>query len=99
MNEIRETGEKLVSLIKNCIDVSTPLISANTLVLSKTYLKKATIVKEILTIAGTFNSLINDDFVKKSLKRRLKQQKNVLDQSFSINPSFQFFCYNGVNLK
>ena len=75
MNEIREAGEKLVSLIKNCIDVSTPLISANTLVLSKTYLKKATIVKEILTIAGTFNSLINDDFVKKSLKRRLKQQK------------------------
>ena len=32
----------------------------------------------------------------------MKQQKNVFDQSFSINPSdysFQFFCYNGVNLK
>ena len=32
----------------------------------------------------------------------MKQQKNVLDQSFSINPSdylSQFFCYNGVNLK
>ena len=95
MNDIRETGEKLVSLIKNCSDVSTPPISANTLVLLKTYLKKAAIVKEILIIAGTFNSLINDDFVKKSLKRRLKQQKNVLDQSFSINSSdysFQFFC-------
>ena len=95
MNEIRATGEKLVSLVKNCIDVSTPPISANALVLSETYLKKATIIKEILITAVTSNSLIYDDFVKKSLKRRLKQQKNVLDQSFSINPSdylFQFFC-------
>ena len=99
MNEIRATGEKLVSLVKNCIDVSIPPISANALVLSEIYLKKATVVKEILITAGTFNSLINDHFVKKSLKRRLKQQKNLLDQSFSINPSdysFQFFCYNGI---
>ena len=71
LNEIRATGEKLVSLVKNCIDVSTPPIS----VLSEIYPKKATIVKEILINPGTFNSLINDDFVKKSLKRRLKQQK------------------------
>ena len=102
MNEIRATGEKLVSLVKNCINVSTPPISANALVLSETYLKKAKIVKEILITGGTSNSLINDDFVKMSLKRRLKQQKNVPDQSFSINPSdysFQFFCYKGVNLK
>ena len=99
MNEIRATGEKLVSLVKNCIDVSIPPISANALVLSETYQKKATVVKEILITAGTFNSLINDHFVKKSLKRRLKQQKNLLDQSFSINPSdysFQFFCYNSI---
>ena len=75
MNETRTTGEKLVSLVKNCIDVSTPLISVNFLVLSEIYPKKATIVKEILINPGTFNSLINDDFVKKSLKRRLKQQK------------------------
>ena len=102
LNEIRATGEKLVSLVKNCINVSTPPISANALVLSETYLKKAKIVKEILITGGTSNSLINDDFVKTSLKRRLKQQKNVPDQSFSINPSdysFQFFCYKGVNLK
>ena len=102
LNEIRATGEKLVSLVKNCINVSTPPISANALVLSETYLKKAKIVKEILITGGTSNSLINDDFVKMSLKRRLKQQKNVPDQSFSINPSdysFQFFCYKGVNLK
>ena len=102
LNEIRATGEKLVSLVKNCINVSTPPISANALVLSETYLKKAKIVKEILITGGTSNSLINDDFVKTSLKRRLKQQKNVPDQSFSINPSdysFRFFCYNGVNLK
>ena len=101
LNEIRATGEKLVSLVKNCIDVSTPPISTNALVLSETYLKKATIVKEILITTGTFNSLINDDFIKKSLKRRLKHQKNVLDQSFSINHSdysFQFFCCNGVNI-
>ena len=75
LNEIRATGEKLVSLVKNCIDVSTPPISVNALVLSEIYPKKATIVKEILINPGTFNSLINDDFVKKSLKRRLKQQK------------------------
>ena len=48
LNEIRATGEKLVSLVKNCMDVSTPLISANALVLLETYLKNATIVKEIL---------------------------------------------------
>ena len=102
LNEIRATGEKLVSLVKNCINASTLPISANALVLSEIYLKKAKIVKEILITGGTSNSLINDDFVKTSLKRRLKQQKNVPDQSFSINPSdysFQFFCYNGVNLK
>ena len=102
LNDICAAGEKLVSLVKNCIDVLTPPISANALVLSETYLKKVTIVKEILITAGTFNSLINDDFVTKSLKRHLKQQKNVLDQSFPINPSdcsFQFFCYNSVNLK
>ena len=75
LNEIRSTGEELVSLVKNCIDVSTPPISANVLVLSETYLKKATIVKEIFITAGTFNSLINDDFVKTSLKRHLKQQQ------------------------
>ena len=102
LNEIRATGGKLVSLVKNCTDVSTPPISANALVLSETYLKKATIVRAILITAGTYNSLINDDFVKKSSKKSLKEQKNVLDQSFSINPSnylFQFFCCNGVNLK
>ena len=102
LNDICAAGEKLVSLVKNCIDVLTPPISANALVLSETYLKKVTIVKEILITAGTFNWLINDDFVTKSLKRHLKQQKNVLDQSFPINPSdysFQFFCYNSVNLK
>ena len=94
LNEIRATGEKLVSLVKNCINVSTPLISANDISLSETYLKKASIIKEILITAVTSNSLIYNDFVKKSLKRRLKQQKNVLDQSFSINPDylFQFFC-------
>ena len=48
LNEIRATGEKLVSLVKNCMDVSTPLISANALVLLETYLKNATIAKEIL---------------------------------------------------
>ena len=87
LNEIRATGEKLVSLVKNCINASTLPISANALVLSEIYLKKAKIVKEILITGGTSNSLINDDFVKTSLKRRLKQQKNVPDQSFSINPS------------
>ena len=44
-NEIGATGEKIVSLVKNCFDVSTPSTSANALVLSETYLKKATIVK------------------------------------------------------
>ena len=102
LNEIRATRGKLVSLVKNCTDVSTPPISANALVLSETYPKKATIVKEILITDGTYNLLINHDFVKKSLKKSLKQQKNVLDQSFSTNPSdylFQFFCCNSVNLK
>ena len=100
MNEIRATGEKLVSLVKNCIDVSTPPISVNALVLSEIYPKKATIVKEILINPGTFNSLINDDFVKKSLKRRLKQQKNVFDQSFSINPSdYLNYFATTLNLK
>ena len=102
LNEIRATGGKLVSPVKNCTDVSTPPISANALLLSETYLKKATTVRAILITAGTYNSLINDDFVKKSSKKSLKEQKNVLDQSFSINPSdylFQFFCCNGVNLK
>ena len=75
LNEIRATGEKLVSLVKNCINVPTPPLSAKALVLSETYLKKATIVKEILITAGTFNSLINDDFVKKYLKKRLNQQQ------------------------
>ena len=100
LNEIRATGEKLVSLVKNCIDVSTPPISVNALVLSEIYPKKATIVKEILINPGTFNSLINDDFVKKSLKRRLKQQKNVFDQSFSINPSdYLNYFATTLNLK
>ena len=102
LNEIRATGEKLVSLVKNCIDVSIPPISANALVLSETYLEKATIVKETLITGVTFNSLINDHFVKKYLKRLLKQQKNVLDQSFSINPSdysFQFFYYNCIKME
>ena len=75
LNEIRATGEKLVSLVKNCINVPTPPLSAKALVLLETYLKKATIVKEILITAGTFNSLINDDFVKKYLKKRLNQQQ------------------------
>ena len=82
LNEIRATGEKLVILVKNRIDVSTPPISADALVLSKTYLKKATILKENLITAGTFKSLINDDFVKKSLKRRLRQQKMYLTSQF-----------------
>ena len=59
-------------------------------------------MKEILVTAATFNTLINDSFILKSLKRRISQQKDVLDKSFSINPSdysFQFYCCNGVNLK
>ena len=60
-------------------------------------------MKEIILVtAATFNTLINDSFILKSLKRRLSQQKDVLDKSFSINPSdysFQFYCCNGVNLK
>ena len=75
LNDICAAGEKLVSLIKNCIDVLTPPLSANALVLSETYQKKVTIVKEILITAGTFNSLINDDFVKKYLQKRLNQQQ------------------------
>ena len=75
LNEIHATGEKLVSLVKNCINVPTPPLSAKALVLLETYLKKATIVKEILITAGTFNSLINDDFVKEYLKRPLNQQQ------------------------
>ena len=34
LNEIRATGEKLVSLVKNCIDVSTPALPGNALVSS-----------------------------------------------------------------
>ena len=75
MNEIGATGEKLVSLVKNCINVSTPPISANPLVLLGTYLKKAAIVKEILITAGTFNSLINNDFVKKVFKETFEATK------------------------
>ena len=75
MNEIGATGQKLVSLVKNCINVSTPPISANPLVLLGTYLKKAAIVKEILITAGTFNSLINNDFVKKVFKETFEATK------------------------
>ena len=102
MNEIRAIGEKLVSLVKNCIDVLTLPISGNALVLSKTYPKKATILKENLITTGTFKSLINDDFVKKVLKETIEATKNIFDQSFLISPSnylFQFLCYNSVNLK
>ena len=82
LNEIRATGEKLVSLVKNYIDVSTLPISGNALVLSKTYPKKAKILKENLITTGTFKSLINDDFVKKSLKRQSRQQKTYLTSHF-----------------
>ena len=69
--------------------------------MSQTYLKKANLISDTISVLGTLKRLITDGNFLTALRRRLKQQNSVTNKYFVQNPNelLNFFCENDTKLK
>ena len=99
ITSVREQSKNLVKLLKSCIALNPPKKAAF-IILSETFLKRGTIVKDILIKCGQLKTLITDGFVIKSLKLHVSQQNHILTSEFKIDKeqNLGFVCFNDTSI-
>ena len=65
------------NVLQKCCDKK-PTLYVTLLVLSETYLKRATVGKDIIVASGQLKHLAQDKFLLKSLKRCIKQPAEIM---------------------
>ena len=99
MTTIQELIQSLVELLKHCATLNPPK-HASAIILSETFLKRSHCIKDIIIACGKLNAEITDNFVIKSFKHHIGQQKETLSSECKIDEDHDigFSCLNDTSL-
>ena len=102
LGEIDEAIIKIKKLFSEICDISNQIrgLVGSTFQLSQSYLKKSETLMNSLTSLGALKDKITDPELLNALRRRIKQQNEIVDKFFIRNSDemLNFFCENNTQL-
>ena len=102
LGEIDEATIEIEKLFSEVFDISNQIrgLLGSTFWLSQSYLKKSETAMNSLTSLGVLKDKITDPELLNALRRRIKQQNEIVDKFFIRNSDemLNFFCENNTQL-